>query len=110
MKGRAWTVYEDRVLFRLAEIKTAKELGELLNRTEAAVFSHLQYLRKKGFEVYLMKFGFNNHSTKHDAHTVELCRQLHDEGLPPRVIAEKLELREATVEDWCYYKCRRTLG
>jgi len=55
-----------------------------------------------------------HHRARYDDATVELARQLHDEGCGPAAIARGMSIRYDTICDWIYYRtrtggeCRRT--
>ena len=110
MKGKRWSYEEDRILKKLCSEKTAAELSEILGRSVPAINSHAFYLRSKGHDVQLIGYPKSNHKTKYDAETVELCRQLSDDGMPHWLIAEKLEIPRGTVHDWCAYRSRFRLS
>ena len=47
-----------------------------------------------------------HHKAKEHPETVELARQLHDEGLGYKLIAKKLEISVWTIRDWLTYRTR----
>lgn len=53
-------------------------------------------------------YGERHHKTRYSDEEVELCRELYEAGMPPKVIAWKLELPLNTVYDWVY--CRTRTG
>ncbi|EOA2966348.1 TPA: hypothetical protein ACGIZ8_002844 [Yersinia enterocolitica] len=52
--------------------------------------------------------GECNRNAKFSDHDVELCRALYDEGIKPRLIAEKMEIPVASVYKITHYRTRRT--
>lgn len=47
-----------------------------------------------------------HHRAKAEPEVVELARKLHEEGMGPKAISEKLGVPKFTVYDWVYYKTR----
>ncbi|HDL7014690.1 TPA: hypothetical protein PXN82_003834 [Yersinia enterocolitica] len=52
--------------------------------------------------------GERHYLAKYSDHDVELCRGLHEKGVGPKIIAEKMEMPVSTVEAIVYYRIRRT--
>lgn len=80
---------EDRILYKYAGVKSAKEIGVLIGRNTQSVRE-----RASRLNISLKRIGDNNPKTKHSDQDVELARCLSDEGLKPKVIAEKMEIKE----------------
>ncbi|MCS6204010.1 hypothetical protein [Shewanella baltica] len=87
VQKQPWHLDEIKKLKSLSMTNTAFEVGELLGRSEASVKGKALQLG-----VYFMKVGENSPLAKHSNHDIELCRQLHEEGLRPFQIAEKMEI------------------
>lgn len=54
----------------------------------------------------MMRYGETHHRARHSDADVELCRQLHDAGMPALEISRKLEISRWTVIDWVNYRTR----
>lgn len=85
----AYSRDEDKVIFKFAGVKSAKEIGLMLGRNEQSIRE-----RASRLEVSLKRYGDKNPKTKYSDCDVELARCLSDEGLSVKVIAEKMEIKE----------------
>lgn len=47
-----------------------------------------------------------HHKAKADPQTVELARKMHESGIGPKEISERLNVPKFTIYDWVYYKTR----
>lgn len=81
-----------------------KDIGKLTGRTEAAVRTKA---RKLG--ISLMLRGDFHQSVKIPRSSVELIRQLHEQGVSRREMAEKFEIPLRTVNNYVYFD-RRVQG
>lgn len=52
------------------------------------------------------RYGERHHKARHSDEDVALCRELYAEGVPPKVIAEKMEVSLHTLYDWLYLRTR----
>jgi len=87
-----YTSDEDKVIINNAGKLTIDQIGKLINRTAKSVQTRGQLLKKKGLIDSLYCYGENHHCSVYSNEDVELVRQLHDEGLPMKLIAEKMEI------------------
>ncbi len=92
---------EDKIIYKHAGTKSAKEIGLLIGRNSQSVRE-----RASRLNVSLKRFGDNNPKTKYSDQDVELSRCLSDEGLKPKVIAEKMEIKEDYVRKILSYSRR----
>lgn len=101
-----WTEQEDRILISNANRLSAKQLAKMMTRTTGAIYQRAHVLRSNGYTVSMAKTDESSHLTSHSDDLVELCRQLDDEGLGKKDIAEKLGVPYSTVTCWCRYDKR----
>ncbi|MGL4193211.1 MAG: hypothetical protein ACRCRU_11750 [Vibrio sp.] len=96
-----WSEKEVLFLTKNASLMSADEISAKLDRTAQAV------QRKAGkLGVSLRKYGEKHHLAKVSDHDVELCRALHDEGVKPFQIAEKMGLGYSYVQWILNYRIR----
>lgn len=99
---------EDRVIRRWAGIKSPEEIAKLVTTlgfrkaTKSGIKS-----RANRLGLSLRRNGELYPFSRISDHDVELCRGLHEEGLGPTEIAEKMELKLTHVHSIIYYR-RRT--
>lgn len=95
----------DEVAYLRAAVTTTRyqDIAKRLGRSQKAV-------QQKAFVegVNPSNIGECNRNTKHSDHDVELCRALHEDGVKPKFISEKMEIPVATVYRIVYYRTRRT--
>lgn len=91
---KKWTGTEDKVLRDCANSLTAAQIGDLIGRTEKAVISHAGVLKVK-----LRKSGDKHHNRKYSVKDIELAHLLQADGMPFRLIAEKLEIPFASLKN-----------
>uniref|UniRef100_UPI0040486268 hypothetical protein n=1 Tax=Shewanella baltica TaxID=62322 RepID=UPI0040486268 len=84
---KPWTDQEIRQLHVLSVTHTSEAIAQILGRTEHSVKGKAYSLG-----INFMKVGEHSPLAKHSNHDIELCRQLHEEGLRPFQIAEKMEI------------------
>jgi len=96
-----WTEAEKKIVRENAHCMTAIQLGEMLGISHRAIQSFAQNnnikFKKKGDRHYMCQIP--------DA-DVEMCRALYDEGLTPKVIAEKMEIKRGTVQKIVTFQIR----
>ncbi|RBM46235.1 hypothetical protein DLR66_04860 [Vibrio paracholerae] len=97
-----WSETENLFLAKHAKEMSSDEIAEKLGRTTDAVKSKAERLG-----ICMKKYGEKHHLAKVSNHDVELCRQLHDEGVRPCEIAEKMELGYTYVQWILNYRIRR---
>ncbi|NOF88419.1 hypothetical protein [Vibrio cholerae] len=97
-----WSEAENLFLAKHAQDMSSDEIAEKLGRTKQAVNSKAENLG-----ISMRKHGEKHHLAKVSNHDVELCRQLHDEGVKPCEIAEKMELGYTYVQWILNYRIRR---
>lgn len=97
-----WTPEEIAILRRNAAAMTSRQLAALLPGRSATAIR--RYAAQNG--ISLAKRGERHHRTTVPDADVELCRALHDEGLPVSEIARKMELKPETVRHYVNYNIR----
>lgn len=105
---RTWRHYEPHELAYIrenAQRLTYKQMAEHLGRTESGVRS---IALARGIGAGTPR-GEHNLNTKASDHEVELARQLHDEGMSRREIAEKMEVNQSTVNRWISFTLRTNI-
>lgn len=98
---RPWTPSEDAVIRREGGGKTAAQIGLMLGRTTNAV--HQRAYRLK---VSLQKCGDADYRTKYSDAVVEQARRLHEEGIGPAEISQRLGVPYASIKQFMYYAGR----
>ncbi|MCP1694886.1 hypothetical protein J2T26_004792 [Citrobacter farmeri] len=78
-----------------------KSIGVLIGRTEAAVRTKARELGTS-----MMLRGDFHQSVKIPRSSVEVIRQLHEQGISRREIAEKFEMPLRTVNNYVYFDRR----
>jgi len=94
-------VAETDFLIKNGSIMTAKQIAEALGRTEYAVMERSRYIGG-----VMRKSGKNHHNHKYSDWDVEMCRKLHDEGIGPKEISDKLDIGYDSVIDFICYRRR----
>lgn len=97
-----WTPEEITTLRRHAATMTSRQLTALLPGRSATAIR--RYAAQNG--IPLAKRGERHHRATISDADVELCRALHDEGLPVIEIARKMELNPETVRQYVNYNIR----
>ena len=97
---KPWTTKEIRFLRKSAGVLTLGEVAAELNRTYASV-----KLKAAALGLDYKRYGERN-CTRYSGEDVELCRQLHDEGLSRSEIAEKMEVPYQRVCEWVSMRSR----
>jgi hypothetical protein len=92
-----WQPCETALLQKYATSLTAKDIGRLLGRTEDAVLG-----KARNMQIRMQKRGDTHPSRKYSSEDVELARQLHAAGVPPREIAEKLGIKVISLGNFIY--------
>lgn len=99
VQGRVWTVEEEVFVRQNAQKLTMAELARQLERSEFSIKSFCQ--RKN---ITLFKTGENHHNAIISDADVELCRRLHEERVPVKLIARKMEIKVNHVRNIIYYR------
>lgn len=92
-----WTEKEDKYLKKNAKILTSKQIGAALGRSQKGVIARAMLLK-----VSLIKIGDHNPSRKYPTADIDLAMQLHEAGMKPRHIAEKLEIPVMSIKNYLY--------
>lgn len=97
-----WTHEEIRLLRQLAGQVPARVIAERLGRPskETVIAKACQ------LGISLRLYGERNPTAKYPDRLVEQARDLHDAGLTPTVIAQRLGVPRGTVCDFVYYRSR----
>lgn len=97
-----WDRNELEIIKRNAGKMTAKDIAQILERSPSSV-------RKKAYAmgISLICVGENSPHSIHSDKDVVLCRQLRDEGMRVKLIAEKMEMSLGAVL-WIIYGSRMT--
>jgi len=98
---KRWSVAETDFLIENGSTMTAKQIADALGRTEYAVMERSRYIGG-----VMRKSGKNHHNHKYSDWDVEMCRKLHDEGLGPKEISDKLDIGYDSVIDFVCYRRR----
>lgn len=101
--NRLWTDAEVQFLRANAHRLKAKDIGVALGRTGRSVSGKSRLL---GLDA--VKRGKYNWSCTISDEDIELCRQLHDEGIAQNVIADKMEISIQHVNHVVNYRSRLT--
>ena len=83
MRYRAWTKKEDAILRKYAGVKTALEIGIILNRPKNGVHHRINKLNLNG-----RLCGENHWQAKIDNLTAMMIFTLHDAGFKPKEIEQ----------------------
>ncbi|EOI7372953.1 TPA: hypothetical protein ACJFUB_004440 [Yersinia enterocolitica] len=102
-RRKPWSPVELAYLRENAGTTRHQAIADHLGRTLRS--AQLKAL-KEGFRP--RNIGERHYLAKYSDHDVDLCRELHEEGLSVRIIAEKMEMPVSTVEAIVYYRIRRT--
>lgn len=111
-----FTAKEDAVIKRWAGIKSTQEIADLITdmglrtATISKIKNRVRTLNARLSDIdkiSLRRKGENYPHAKMSDHDVELIRQLADEGLSFRVIAEKMEVPLGTISAIVSYRTRR---
>lgn len=100
-KKRLWTLDEIAIVKTYAGKLTAKQIVEKLGykRTVASVKQKAQSLG-----LSLRQYGENCVWAKYSDHDCELARSLHEDGMPIKLICEKLEIPYHAMHSILYFK------
>ena len=82
-----WSMSDIKYLKANAGTISGKEIASHLGRHVTHIYTRARLL---GLSLCLK--GERSHLAKHSHHDIELVRQLHDAGMPARLIAEKMEM------------------
>ncbi|WP_024203989.1 DNA-binding protein [Escherichia coli] len=99
-----WCRAEIMILRQCAGAMTVESIGYLIGRSESAVRTKARELG-----ISLMLRGDFHQSVKIPQSSVEVIRQLHEQGISGREIAEKFEMPLRTVNNYVYFD-RRVQG
>ncbi|OWF73535.1 hypothetical protein B4902_08520 [Yersinia frederiksenii] len=102
-RRKLWSAVELSYLRENVEITRHQAIADHLGRTLRS--AQIKAL-KEGFVP--RNIGERHYRAKYSDHDVELCRELHEQGIGTKVIAEKMEMPVSTVEAIVYYRVRRT--
>lgn len=97
--ARLWTDAEDKIIRLMAPEYSAAQIARSLDRTTDAVKNRCRAKR-----VSLKKRGERAESAKYSNAITEWARQLHDDGVRPKVISEVLRIPYWSVHSMVYYK------
>ena len=103
-KYSPWSKKDDHTLFSGAGVTPTEELARKLNRTISSVNSRVGYLRRKGVNISLRKYGENHHSAKCSNADADICLELYESGIKMSEIARKMELTYGTILNICCYR------
>lgn len=103
MSSTYWTDEQVHFLKANAYRLKAKEIGAAIGRTEGAV-----HRKARAMGISMLKVGKYNWNCTISDEDIELCRQLHDEGVPQNEIAEKMEISIQHVCNVVNYRARTT--
>ena len=84
---RPFTDAELQILRQHAASHTGQQIADMIGRSRKVVLNKLNAMG-----INAVKRGDQHYNVKHSDHDIELCRLLHQEGVPPGVIAEKMEM------------------
>ena len=87
---KPWTAAEERYLERNADKMMAKHIALYLGRSTSSVLSKGRY----------MGIPFTSVKRRHSDEDVALCIALHKDGMPVKLIAEKMEISIQTLESF----------
>lgn len=96
---RAWSSKEIVILRKRVGSKTSAEIGREIGRTSDSV---KHQVRKIGLSLKLR--GDKCSWTKYSDHDCELARCLHSDGMPVKIISEKLEIPSHALHSILYFK------
>lgn len=96
-----WVRAEIMIIRQCAGTMTVENIGRLIGRTGAAVRTKAC---EQGIKLYLR--GDHHQSARYRQHDVELARELHQEGVSRRDIAEKLEMPLSAINQYVYFERR----
>lgn len=99
---RPFTDAELQILRQHAASHTGQQLADMLGRTKDSV-----YMKAVREGISMKKAGINHYRLKYPEDEVELCRQLHEEGLTVAVIADKMEMPRNYVSQLVNFRKRR---
>lgn len=106
---------EDTLITKWAGYKSTEEIAVMiseLGHREASVSTvknrvrTLNKNRGENEKISLRRKGELYPHAKGSDHDVELCRRLYEEGVPPSIIAEKMEMSRSHVSGIVYYRSR----
>lgn len=98
---------EDKVITDNAGLKSPEKIAELVTALgfRTATKSGIK-ARANRMGLSLRREGELYPFSTHSDHDVELCRQLHEAGVGPQEIAEKMEMKLSYVHSVVYLKSR----
>lgn len=98
---KKWVRAEIMITRQCAGTMTVENIGRLIGRTGAAVRTKA---REQGISLYLR--GDHHQSAKYRQADIEMARELHQEGITRREIAEKLEMPLSAINQYVYFERR----
>lgn len=84
---RPFTDDELQILRQHAASHTGQQIADMIGRSRRVVLNKLNAMG-----ISAVKRGDRHYNVKHSDHDIELCRLLHQHGVSPGVIAEKMEM------------------
>ncbi len=102
VKVKRWDSVDESFVRKNATTMSLNEIASHLGRTVDSVKAFAQ-----AKNISLMKRGENHWAAKVSDEDVELCRRLHEDGMPVKLIARKMEMQWSHVRNIIYYRSRR---
>lgn len=99
---KPFTDAELQILRQHAATHTRQQIADMLGRSRKVVLNKLNAMG-----ISVVKRGDRHYNVKHSDHDIELCRLLHQDGVPPGVIAEKMEMSRNYVYEIVNHIVRR---
>lgn len=100
---KRYTKAEDFVIRSNAKTKNAAQIADMLpGRTKGSVKRRAAVLK-----VSIKRNGERHYLSKYSDDDIEMCRKLHDAGMKPITIAEKMEMSYSYVRKIVCYATRR---
>ncbi|MNG64339.1 hypothetical protein D3C79_225780 [compost metagenome] len=101
---KSWSQKDVDFIKRHIGLQSYQQIADLMGRTRHAV-----YMKASKIGINPGGFGESHYRAKYSDHDVELCRALYQEGIKPRVIAEKMEMPVTSVYSIVYYRVRKRI-
>ncbi|HDV7145165.1 TPA: hypothetical protein ACJ2UH_001408 [Yersinia enterocolitica] len=101
--GQPWLPDELAYLREAVTTTKYRDIANYLGRTLTAI-----RVRATVEGVNPLNIGECNRNAIYSDHDVELCRSLYEEGVKPKLIAEKMEMPVSAVYGIVYYRSRRS--
>ncbi|HEB0785151.1 TPA: DNA-binding protein [Salmonella enterica] len=96
-----WTKAEIMIIRQCAGTMKVEVIGQLIGRTDSAVRAKARELH-----ICLRLRGDHHQSVKYPGRVVEMARELHQEGVKRRDIAEMLGMPIGAVNQYVYFDRR----